>query len=74
MTPTTMLMRAHTRARAMEIRAPDHTASKVELPEAPVPRHQWMFRPNFAMAAAGVRCFAELSIRLANSSYPDRGG
>ena len=39
-TPTVILIRAHMKAREMEIFAPLHTASKVELPEAPVPRIQ----------------------------------
>ena len=45
-----------------------HTASKVDWPEAPVPKSHRSCRPNFSMAAAGVRCLAVGSIRLTKGS------
>ena len=67
-TPTVMLMSAHMNASDTEMRAPFHMASNVDSPDAPAPRIQWIFEPNFAMAAEGVKCLAAGSSRLANRS------
>src|SRR5699024_7777654 len=66
--PTTMpiekLIRAHRNASDREIRAPYHIESKVDWPLAPVPNIQRMLKPNFSIAAAGVKCLVSESIRL----------
>ena len=68
MMPTVMLMRAQMKAMVMEMRLPNQTASKVDWPEAPEPRIQWILRPSCSMAAPGSRCLAEEFIRLAKGS------
>ena len=62
-------MAAQISARDTEILDPFQIASKVDPPAAPVPKIQWMLNPNFSMAACGVRCYAEGSIRLPKRSY-----
>ena len=57
-TPTVMLMAAQMKAREMEICAPVQMASKVDCPAPPVPRIQWMFRPNISTASMGDLCLA----------------
>ena len=51
-----------------EIRLPYHTASKVDWPEAPEPRIQWIVCPRRSMAAPGSRCLVDPSIRFTNGS------
>ena len=46
-------MIAQRNARDREIRAPYHMESKVDWPDAPVPKIQRMVKPNFSMAASG---------------------
>ena len=66
--PTVMLMSAQMNAMEMEILAPFHTAPKVDSPDLPEPKIHSRLKPYFSMAAEGVRCLAEESIRLANWS------
>ena len=68
MAPTTMPMEkfisVHSSARERDMRAPYHMESNVDCPEAPVPNIQRMEKPNFSMAAHGVRCLAVESMML----------
>ena len=68
-TPMVILMAPQIKARETEIRAPFQMASKVELPALPVPRIHLMEKPNFWMAAAGIRCLASSLSSWPNRSY-----
>ena len=68
MAPTTMpiekFMMVHRKASERLILAPYHMESKVDCPEAPVPKIHLMEKPNFSMASLGDRCFAAESMML----------
>ena len=68
-TPTVMLMAAQMQAREMEICAPFQMASKVALPDAPVPRIYLMEKPKWERAARGPRCLASALASWPNRSY-----
>lgn len=51
-TPTVMLIAAHTNAREIEILDPYQIASNVDCPDAPVPSIQWMPAPSCDIAFA----------------------
>ena len=71
-TPTVMLIAAHTNAREIEILDPYQIASNVDCPDAPVPSIQWMPAPSCDIA--WLKCFVVESSMLPYLSKSTNNG
>ena len=63
--PMLRFITAHISARDMDILDPTQTVSKVGSPEPPEPSIQLRLKPNFSIAAPGIRCFVVESVIFA---------